>query len=153
MAYNRRGWRFWVPTIASTLGTLVGLAILICFLTAYNNFHVAVWGGTSGVLSGLTLVMHLAVRWDKELKLDPDRFTALMVVGVFGFMSGFGAIIGYLVKGIMQRETGIHVEGSFIVTVWSFMTFKWGIFLFYHAKTYKRELLRERPMLLNTIQT
>ena len=107
MAYNRRGWRFWVPTIASGLGTLVGLSILICFLTAYNNVHVAVWGGTSGILSGLTLSMHLAVRLDKELKLSPDRFTVLMVVGVCGFISGFGAIIGYLVKGILQRETGM----------------------------------------------
>ena len=107
MAYRRKGWRFWVPLIFSALGFLIGTAILICFQTAYNNFHAAAWGGASGVLSGLTFVLHLAVRFDYEMKLNPDIFTTLMVVGNFSFMSGFGAVIGYLVKGIMKNESGI----------------------------------------------
>ncbi len=36
--------------------------------------------------------------------------------------------------------TGIQIKGSFIVTVWGFMTFKWGVALFYHSKDYKKEL-------------
>ena len=107
MAYQKKGWKFWVPTIASAIGFLVGLAILICFLTAYKNFHVAAWGGASGILSALTLAMHLAVRFDNDAKLKPRTFHGLMIVGVLGFMSGFGAFIGYLIKGILEKETGL----------------------------------------------
>ena len=40
------------------------------------------------------------------MKLNPDIFTTLMTVGIFGIISGFGAVIGYLVKGIMKKESG-----------------------------------------------
>lgn len=106
MAYHKKGWKFWVPTVASAIGFLVGLAILICFSSIYSNFHAAAWGGVSGILSGLTLAMHLAVRFDKDAKLNPKHFHGFMIVGVLGFMSGFGAFIGYLIKGILAKETG-----------------------------------------------
>lgn len=106
MAYQKKGWKFWVPTIAAAIGFLVGLAILICFVSIYKNFHVASWGGVSGILSGITLAMHLAVRFDHDAKLNPKHFRGFMIVGILGFLSGIGAFIGYLIKGIIEKETG-----------------------------------------------
>ena len=107
MAYRKTGWKFWVPTISSAIGFLVGLSILICFMTAYKNFHVAAWGGFSGLLAGLTLAMHVAVRYDDEAKIKPTTFHGFMIMGALGFMTGFGVFVGYLVKGIIEKETGL----------------------------------------------
>ncbi len=106
MAYLKTGWRFWVPTIFAAIGFLIGVAILICFTVKFENFHCAAWGGASGLLSGLTLAMHLAVRFDEEAKIKPTTFKGLMITGVLGMLTGFGVFLGYLVKGIIEKETG-----------------------------------------------
>ena len=106
MTYKKTGWRFWVPTISSAIGFLLGLSILICFSAIYKNYHCAGWGGVSGVLAGITLAMHLAVRFDEEAKLSPHTFHGFMIMGVVGFLTGIGVFIGYLVKGIIEKETG-----------------------------------------------
>eukprot|EP00794_Sanderia_malayensis_P002994 gene2994-3452_t len=144
MAYMKVGWRFWVPTIFSAIGFLIGFAILICFCTVYKNYHCAAWGGASGLFSAFTFAMHLAVRFDETARISPKTFHGLMATGVLGFLTGFGVFVGYLVKGIIEKETGIQVHGSYIVTVWGFMLFKWGLALFLHSKNYKQELLKLR---------
>ena len=62
------------------------------------------------------------------------------------------AFMNYYLNVSFNISSGIKVGGSFIVTIWSFMTFKWGMFLFFHGKNYKKELLKERRGLLGSIQ-
>ena len=47
---------------------------------------------------------------------------------------------------------GIQVGGSFIVIIWAFMTSKWGVFLYFHAGNYKKELLKETTCLIGSLQ-
>ena len=58
------------------------------------------------MLAGITLAMHLAVRFDEEAKLSPHTFHGFMIMGVLGFLTGIGVFIGYLIKGIIEKETG-----------------------------------------------
>ena len=39
--------------------------------------------------------------------------------------------------------TGVVVTGWFIVTVWGYMTCKWGFLLYWYAKKYQRALMDE----------
>ena len=113
MAYKVTGWKFWVPTIFAAVGFLIGLSVLICFSVIYKNYHCAAWGGVSGVLSAITLAMHLAVRLDKEAKINQSTFKGLMITGFLGLLTGIGVFIGYLIKGIILKETGmLHIHRS-----------------------------------------
>ena len=115
MAYQKIGWKFWVPVIASLIGGCVGLSVAISFSVAFNNVHVAVWGGASGILAGLTFGLHWSVRHDTDFHISPNTFISLMSVGAFGLIFGFGGMIGYLVKGIMDKETGRYLLRHYLV--------------------------------------
>jgi len=147
--YQRSGFWLWFRFITALIGVLLGLSAGVAFSIVFKNYHASGWAFVSGLLACITLTLHLSVWKDVTFSIRPDVFTKLIYLGVFGSLLGFGVFVGYLTKGVLVHEKGVQVHGWFIVTVWGWMTWKWGFLLFWFSKNYLRGLNQEIGSIMN----
>ncbi|XP_057296102.1 heme transporter hrg1-A-like [Hydractinia symbiolongicarpus] len=139
--YHHKGWSLCLRFAFAIIGILLGFSGSLCFAVIYQNYHCSAWAFVSGVLALTTLVLHLSVWKDITYSMDPMTFRRLMYTGMIFSVLGTGAFIGYLCKGILTHESGVQIHGWFIVTVWGWMTWKWGFLLFWYSKNYYNALI------------
>ncbi|XP_066935696.1 heme transporter hrg1-A-like [Clytia hemisphaerica] len=147
--YRPKGCWLYVKLTTSIIGVVLGLAAFFCFMFVYHNVHSGAWALVSAMFALITFVMHVCVYRDVTYSIQPHTFQRLKYVGIFGAFLGLGIFIGYLVKGILVHESGVVVNGWFIVTVWGYMTWKWGFLLFWHSRKYCRSLVDEMTDILS----
>ena len=90
----------------SIIGIIIGLSAAGCFGGVFHNYHAAGWGLVSGVFALLAFILHAKVRRDTSCSIRPAFFIRLKKIGLLGAVLGVGVFIGYLIKGILVRETG-----------------------------------------------
>ncbi|KAL9966216.1 hypothetical protein ACROYT_G024259 [Oculina patagonica] len=150
VAYKK--YKLVMRIIAAFVGIIVGISGCIAFAKVYHNYNAASWAGVSALFAALFLHLHFAVRRDLERVISREKFTTIMYVGFGGLVSG---IIGFIINiafGIKNHESGVNVEGNFIVCVWNFMTFKWGLFTFLAARKFRKIYFETDPQNRGLIQ-
>ncbi|XP_065652703.1 heme transporter hrg1-A-like [Hydra vulgaris] len=148
--YHPTGFWFYFRLISALIGVLVGASASASFAMVFDNIHCSIWAFTSSALALIVLILHIAVRRDVAYSISPKKFLLCMLVGIIFAVIGFGVIVGYLIKGIIDKESGVQVKGKFIVTVWGFMTWKWGFSMYYFANNYHKALLAASTEILST---
>lgn len=139
--------------IAAFVGITVGIAGCITFAKVYHNYNAASWAGVSAIFAIVFLHLHFAVRRDLERVISRSKFNVIMWIGFGGLCSG---IIGFIINfafGVKNHETGVNTNGNFIVCVWNFMTFKWGLLTFLAARKFRKIYYEEDPQSRGLVQS
>lgn len=139
--------------IAGFVGAIVGIAGCVAFAKVYKNYNAAIWAALSAVFAILFLHLHFAVRRDHERVIPRLKFTVISFVGMSGFIA---AIIGFIVNialGIRSHESGVRTDGYFIVCVWIFLTFKWGLLTFLASRKFRKIYYELDPQSSSLVQT
>lgn len=124
--------------IGAVIGILVGIAGCVAFAAIYHNHNAASWAGVSAIFASTFLYLTVAVYRDVNRLFSKRKFTIFESFGVGGMISGIIAFIINIAFGIARHETGVVITGNFIVCVWNFMTFKWGLFTFLASRKYRK---------------
>lgn len=124
--------------IGAVVGIVVGISGCVAFAEVYHNYNASSWAGVSALFASLFLYLHIIVRRDVERLISRTKFTVIMNIGLGGMISGIIGFIINIVFGITRHESGVNAMGNFIVCVWNFMTFKWGLFTFLAARKFRK---------------
>ncbi|XP_062590580.1 heme transporter hrg1-A-like [Saccostrea cucullata] len=131
---------FWIKAriTFAVIGLLVGLSVLFVFGVNFHNWNVALWGLLSGIAAGLALFIHIAYIkrfWEN----NPYPLKRWMLSGCFIQLAGVCGFVTYLTLAIVNKQ-GLIIEGPgyYLTCVWCFMTWKWGFYVFYFSRSYKR---------------
>jgi len=139
--------------IAAFVGAGVGIAGCIAFAKVYHNYNAAVWAAVSAVFAIIFLHLHFSVRRDHERLIPRLKFTVIMHIGTIGWMAGLIGFITDIALGITHHESGVNTTGYFIVCVWNFMTFKWGLFTFLAARKFRKMYFDSDPQSRGLVQS
>ena len=124
-----------------SVGFIAGLSALIVFPMSMGMYLPAIFGGISSIYSGI-LVLDI---WKRHNKRDPNRlimpledtphhFYAQYFFALVGVVCGFGLMIAFIIRGIVNHE-GTSGE-SYMASVQCWMTFKWSLSYFMHMLKY-----------------
>lgn len=124
-----------------SVGFLAGISALIVFPLSMGMYLPGIFGGISAVYAGI-LVLDI---WKRHNKRDPNRliipledsshhYYAQYAFSLIGVVVGFGMMIAFIIKGIVNHE-GTEGE-SYMASVQCWMTFKWSLSYFMHIHRY-----------------
>ncbi|XP_061178636.1 heme transporter hrg1-B-like isoform X2 [Saccostrea echinata] len=127
----------------AVIGLLVGVSVLFVFGVNFHNWNVALWGLLSGIAAGLSLFIHIAYI-KRYWETNPYPLKKWMLSGCFIQLAGVCGFVTYLTLAIVNKQ-GLIIEGPgyYLTCVWCFMTWKWGFYVFYFSRSYKRLYLSE----------
>ncbi|XP_048730892.1 heme transporter hrg1-B-like isoform X2 [Ostrea edulis] len=127
----------------AVIGLFVGVSVLFVFGVNYHNWNVALWGLLSGLAAGLALYVHIAYM-KKMWENNPYPLKRWMLTGCFIQLAGVCGFVTYLTLAIVNKQ-GLIIEGPgyYLTCVWCFMTWKWGFYVLYFSRSYKRLYLSE----------
>ncbi|KAM7447713.1 hypothetical protein ABFA07_004241 [Porites harrisoni] len=145
-------YRLIMRIIWAFVGVVVGIAGCIAFAKVYHNYNAAIWAGVSALFAVVFLHLHFAVRRDIERIIPRSKFTVIMYIGLTGLIAGVVGFFTNLALGIHRHETGIHTDQNYIVCVWNFMTFKWGLFSFLAARKFRMLYFEMDPQSRGLVQ-
>ena len=111
--YQQRGCRLYWKLSTSITGVILGLSAFLAFMVIFQNYHCSGWAFISAVLALVTFIMHICVYRDITCSIQVKTFENLKVAGLIGFFIGLGALIGYVVKGVLVHETGSYENNIF----------------------------------------
>lgn len=104
---------FVIQVAYSSVGVVVGIIVCIAFLDkTFGNTHAAAWGGASGVLAFLNLVLYVYVYLTREKRIRPLNSNVLVAFALEGAVAtgaGLGGFVCYLGLGI---DDSIHHHGK-----------------------------------------
>ncbi|KAL3836190.1 hypothetical protein ACJMK2_021632 [Sinanodonta woodiana] len=127
-----------IRIVFSVIGIFIGVSVAIVFAANYHNWNVSVWGLLSGLAAAATLYVHVCYR-KKKWETDPYQLKGYMLAGCFVQLLGVCGFAVYLTLALTQKQKLIiEGEGYYLTCVWCFMTWKWGFFLFYFSRIYRR---------------
>lgn len=88
----------------ASIGTLVGIMVCIAFLDkTFGNTHAAAWGGLSGGLAFLNLLLYVyayVMQVRRRLALNSSLLVAFAIEGAITTGAGLGGFVCYLGLGI-----------------------------------------------------
>eukprot|EP00053_Salpingoeca_punica_P016368 m.154025 g.154025 ORF g.154025 m.154025 type:complete len:147 (+) comp16951_c0_seq3:377-817(+) len=132
---TRYGWRI----AFATSGTLVGLSIFFVFGFHYHALLTAAFGGVSGLLACITLLVHIHRRRCDKYEWPPhDYFAPMVSAGIAGTAAGILGFILALTMAMRNHEKP-GVASDYVASVWCLMTVKWGVLLLVYADEYRRQ--------------
>ncbi|XP_033758486.1 heme transporter hrg1-A-like [Pecten maximus] len=131
-----------VRVVYASVGLLIGISVLFVFGYKYSNWDAALWGLTSGLVAGLTLLLHIQYyrKISKGLYIERTSLSRLMLLGCFIQLAGVCGFVVYLTLAITQGQ-GLQIYGAgyYLTLVWCFMTWKWGFILLLSARRYRNK--------------
>lgn len=137
-----------VPLVFSAVGIILGLSASATFLYFYN-ISAAVWALVSAVIAGVNcLLLYLYVVNKLELWYTRKNLDDLQILGVLAITLGGTCMIWYIFEYIYYELPILPVSTSVpIIAVWAFMTFKWGVSLFFTTRYLMRWMPDQPPLL------
>ncbi|CAG0913477.1 unnamed protein product [Notodromas monacha] len=141
MACCVRPWVVRLNLAIAAIGGLLGLIAFLCFGFYFHNEHAAVWGLVSALLASVVALLHyLYIKEELDVWYSGGGLYNIAFLGLCGALMGLAGLIFYVFLIIYYKLPFSASEISdsyYIATVWSFMTAKWGMGLFMHARNYK----------------
>ncbi|XP_069109120.1 heme transporter hrg1-B-like [Argopecten irradians] len=131
-----------VRVVYASVGLFIGVSILCVFGFKYSNWDAAIWGLTSGLVAGLTLVLHIwyCRKVNAGGQIDRSSLSRLMLLGCCVQLAGVCSFVVYLTLAITEeQDLQIYGRGYYLTLVWCFMTWKWGFILFLSARRYRNQ--------------
>ncbi|XP_060070086.1 heme transporter hrg1-B-like [Ylistrum balloti] len=126
----------------AVIGVFIGVSVLIVFGYKYSNWDAALWGLTSGIVAGLTLLVHIYYcrKVAKGLHIQPTSLSRCMLLACFIQLAGVCGFVVYLTLAVTQGQ-GLQLYGAgyYLTLVWCFMTWKWGLILLLTARRYRNQ--------------
>ncbi|XP_077286835.1 heme transporter hrg1-A-like [Arctopsyche grandis] len=142
----------WCYMFFSFIGIILGISSFICFTFVFYNYYAGVMGFYSGVLA--LMVFHLHRLHAKDVLRDwysVDIFSNIEFFALIGMMIGLATTLWFIFVQLYYEPPIMPIQTSAaITTVWTFMTFKWGLILFFTSKKYSRSLEEIHLVLTNS---
>ncbi|XP_065577130.1 uncharacterized protein LOC136038072 isoform X1 [Artemia franciscana] len=150
MAENQNLWSTW-RIVASSIGTLAGLAASLSFFFVFHAYEAAIWALISAAVAVSALLLAVGdKRGDIEFWFNIRGLKKVQTVGFSIMAISLGFFGWYLFTGLYYHIPVMPAEHSaLIVSVWAFMTAKWGMAIFLFSGVAAKRIGSESPTLID----
>lgn len=141
---------FIVRVIYASIGILIGLIICAVFYKVFDNVAASIFGLISAIFAAVCLAQFIYLYVRVVVCKARPQVPVLCVFGIIGAVGigvGLGGLATFLGFGIHESvtHTGESLPKSpYIVCVWGFSVFKWGLVAFVYALRNLHKIVRNQ---------